>query len=84
MVHWIAVGQGGVIDTRRIVAVANARSAPVKRWLENTAPARIINLTYGYPRRSVILLDNDYLLIVSISPSELIQMLSGKKSDESD
>ncbi|WP_119071494.1 extracellular matrix/biofilm biosynthesis regulator RemA family protein [Aggregatilinea lenta] len=80
---WVVVGQGGVIATERIVAVANARSAPVKRWIENTDPARIINLTYGYPRRAVLLLDNDYLIIVPVRPEELVRLLKGDHHDES-
>jgi len=83
MAQWITVGQGGVIDTNRVAAVANARSAPVKRWLENTDPVRIINLTYGHPRQSIILLDNDYLIIVPISPNELTRLLNGDNRDES-
>lgn len=79
---WITIGQGGVIDTARVVAVANARSAPVKRWLENIDPVRIINLTYGHPRQSIILLDNDYLILVPLSPDELTRLLNGETPDE--
>lgn len=82
MTHWIAVGQGGVIDTARVVAIANVRSAPVKRWLENTDPVRIINLTYGHPRQSVILLDNEYLILVPLSPDELARLMNGENPDE--
>jgi len=83
MTRWTVVGQGGVICAERIVFVANARSAPVKRWIEKADPARIINLTYGYPRRAVLLLDNGYLVIVPIGPEDLVRLLNGEHYDES-
>jgi len=82
MPRWIQVGSGGVIDADRVVAVANTRSAPVKRWMEAVDPGRILNLTHGYPRRSVVLLDNDCLVLVSLLPDELARLLNGGMSDE--
>lgn len=84
MTHWSPVGQGGAICVERVVLVANARSAPIKRWIERSDPARIINLTYGYPRQAVLLLDNDYLIIVPIELEDLIRLLNGEHRDESD
>jgi regulator of extracellular matrix RemA (YlzA/DUF370 family) len=84
MKRWVVLGQGGALAVNRVMAVANARSAPVKRWIETADPVRIINLTYGYPRRSVILLDNDYLIVAPIWPKDLIRLLNGDDLDESE
>ena len=77
MEHWITVGEGGALAIARIVAIANARSAPVKRWLATIDPTRVLDLTYGYPRRAVVLLDNDYIALVSIAPDALAHQLNG-------
>ncbi len=72
----ISLGPGGLLDAARIVAVARARSAPVKRLLEAAGPQRVLNLTYGYPRQSVALLDNGCLAVLSLSVEELLERLN--------
>jgi regulator of extracellular matrix RemA (YlzA/DUF370 family) len=76
MTHYIKLGRGGWLAASRIVAVARARSAPVRRLLEAAGPGRVINLTYGYPRESVVLLDNGCLAVTSLTPEELLDRLS--------
>ncbi len=75
MSRWIVVGRGGILDAAHVVAIARARSAPVKRLLEAAGPARVINLTYGYPRQSVVLLDNGFLAVVTLSVEDLARHL---------
>lgn len=75
MSDFVKLGYGGYLAAGRIVAVARARSAPVKRLLEAAGPSHVINLTYGYPREAVVLLDNGFIAIVSLTPDELIAAL---------
>lgn len=75
MPRMIILGRGGVIDAQRVVAIGSARSAPVKRLLKSIAAEKVLDLTYGYPRESVILLDNGYLAIVSRTVGELARAL---------
>ncbi len=72
---YLDLGRGGLITLDRIVAVARANSAPVKRLLEAAGPARVLNLTYGEPRQSVIVLDNGYLAVVTPTPETLMEMI---------
>lgn len=53
----------------------NVKSAPVRRLLEAAGPGRVLNMTYGYPRQSVVLLDNGYLAVVSLTVEELLEHL---------
>ncbi len=48
----------------------------VKRLLEAAGPQRVLNLTYGYPRQSVALLDNGCLAVLSLSVEELLERLN--------
>jgi regulator of extracellular matrix RemA (YlzA/DUF370 family) len=82
MSNWIQVGEGGVIDKRRVVAIGRVRSAPILRLLKSTDPTRILVLTYGYPRQSVLLLDNGYLAIVSTSLEDLLATYHGGQGDD--
>lgn len=75
MSRWIAVGYGGLLDAERIVAAVRARSAPVKRLLDAAGPDQVINLTYGYPRRCVVLLDTGHLAVITLALEDLLQLL---------
>lgn len=78
MPDFVALGEGGILDTERIVAIGRANSAPVKRLVESTVPEKVLYLTYGYPRQSVILLENGFLAVVSLSLEDLIGILRGQ------
>lgn len=72
---WIEVGRGGAIAAARVLAVARANSAPVKRLLQAAGPGRVLNLTYGDPRETVLILDNGYLVVTGVSMDALLQRL---------
>lgn len=76
MTTLISIGRGGAIDLDHVVAVARASSAPVKRLLEAAGPARVLNLTYGEPRQSVILFDNGCLAVVSLAVEEVLATIA--------
>lgn len=75
MGHIISLGPGGALDLSRIVAVGRVTSAPIKRLLAAAGPQHVINLTYGYPRQSVVLLDNGYLAVVSLTVEDILDKL---------
>ncbi len=78
MTDWISLGRGGAIATQRVVAAARANSAPVKRLLAAAGPARILNLTYGDPRETVLLLDTGHLAIISQPLEVIVSLLQAK------
>lgn len=85
MPRMIILGRGGAIDADRVVAVAPFKSKPIKRLLNAVGPARVINLTYGYPRQSVVVLDNGYLAVTSRTMDELVHAFhSGKREELTD
>lgn len=76
MTHMVIVGRGGIIDADRVVAIVPARSVPVKRMLRALDPSRVINMTYGFPRGAVLVLDNGSFAIVSQTVEQITQDLS--------
>jgi regulator of extracellular matrix RemA (YlzA/DUF370 family) len=71
MPNILILGRGGSINADRVIAIAPAKSAPILRMMEATDASHVLNMTYGYPRRSVIVLDNGFLVISSRTPGEL-------------
>lgn len=79
MAKMLILGRGGAINANRIVAIAHAKSAPVDRMLKAVGPEKVMNLTYGYPRRSAIMLDNGFVVLSSIRLHTLVHALENYK-----
>ncbi len=77
-----SVGRGGAIAADRVIAVARASSAPIKRLLEAAGPGLVLNLTYGEPRQAVILLESGHLAVVNLSVEEVLRRLDGKGGND--
>jgi regulator of extracellular matrix RemA (YlzA/DUF370 family) len=75
MGKWIVVGKGGILAADRVVAVARADSAPIKRLAEAVGRDRSVDLTFGRPRRAIAVLDSGHAVAVSLTPSELLVRL---------
>ena len=63
--RWISLGRGGAIAADRVIAVGRASSASIKRLLEAAGPSAVINLTYGEPRQTVLVMDTGHLAVIS-------------------
>lgn len=72
----LILGRGGSINADRVIAVAHIKSAPILRMIQATDDNRVLNLTYGFPRRSVIVLDNGFIVLSSRTPDELARALA--------
>ena len=75
MSRLISVGKGGVVAADRIVVVAQASSAPIRRMVEAVGRERVVDLTFGQPRRSVLVLDSGHVVAASLTPEELLRAL---------
>jgi len=81
MPDMLLLGRGGAINAERVTAVASAKSDPIRRLLKMLPPPQIIDLTYGFPRQSVIILDNGFVALSSRTPEELARVLH-RREDE--
>ena len=83
MPDMLILGEGGSLNADEVVAVTPYKSKPIRLTLAATPPERIINMTYGYPRESVILLKMGFYLIVNRTVAELTRALhEGGSRDE--
>lgn len=84
MPDMLILGRGGSINRERVVLIAPMSSAPIQKLLRDTDPSRVINMTYGYPRRSVVVFDNSMIAITSRTVEELTKAIHMRKELEDD
>lgn len=75
MSRWVTVGDGGILAVDRIVAIAQAKSAPIRRLAEAVGMERMVDLTFGQSREAVVVLDSGHIVAVSVNPEELVERL---------
>ncbi len=81
----IMIGEGGSINPERVLMIASMKSAPVKRLLKYADPDKVINMTYGYPQRSLIIFDTGFMAITHHEIYTLSQAVRrGKEVDYDD
>ncbi len=73
--RWISLGRGGAIAADRVIAVGRASSASIKRLLEAAGPSAVINLTYGEPRQTVLVMDTGHLTVISHPLEQILSQL---------
>ena len=73
MIHWIDLGKGGALVIDRIVAIARSDSAPIRRLVEAVGRERVVDLTFGRPRRTVAVLDSGHVVVISMAPQMLLE-----------
>lgn len=66
------VGFENRVISRRIVAIVNPNSAPIKRMITGAKENNmLIDATSGKPTRSAIITDSGYIVLSSISPRNM-------------
>lgn len=65
----INIGFGNMISAGRLVAIVSPDSAPIKRMVQEARDRGIlIDATYGRKTSSVLIMDNDHLVLSALDP----------------
>lgn len=81
---FINVGFNNMVSSDRIIAVISPDSAPAKRMIQDAKDnSRAIDCTSGRRTRSIIITDNDLVILSAIQPETLSGRLEGAE-DASD
>ena len=76
----IHVGFGSLVSAGRVVAVVSPDSAPIKRMAhEARERGTLIDATYGRRTRSVLILDNDHLVLSALTPDVIAARAEGEQ-----
>lgn len=88
MARLMNIGFGNVVNTAKIIAVVGPEAAPVKRMVQNARQlGKVIDATQGRRTKSVIVTENDYVVLSSLQPETLakwFQMMGDDGKGESD
>ncbi len=83
----INIGFGNMISAGRLVAIVSPDSAPIKRMVQEARDRGIlIDATYGRKTSSVLIMDNDHLVLSALAPETVAGRLedSGTPADKED
>jgi len=73
----INVGFGNFVPTRRVVAVINPDSSPVRRLRADARDSdRLVDATQGRRTRSIIITDSNHVILSHVLPETLVQRFS--------
>ena len=73
---WLEIGEQGVVAAVRVVAVAQAESAAARRLLSATPLEKIITLSGGKKRRSLLVLDSGHLVVTALTVEQVGRQLA--------
>jgi len=69
----INIGFGSMIAARRLLAIVEPDSAPIKRVVQEAKDrGMLIDASYGRKTQSVLLMDTDHVILSSLDPQTLL------------
>lgn len=75
----INIGFGSMIAARRVLAMVEPDSAPIKRVVQEARDrGMLIDASYGRKTQAVILMDTDHVILSALTP----QVLSARWEDK--
>ena len=79
----INIGFGNMISAGRLVAIVSPDSAPIKRMVQEARDrGTLIDATYGRRTRSVLIMDNDHLVLSALQPDTVASRLESREAPE--
>ena len=74
-----------MISAGRLVAIVSPDSAPIKRMVQEArARGTLSDATYGRRTRSVLIMDNDHLVLSALQPDTVASRLESREAPEAE
>lgn len=68
----INIGFGSLVSAGRLLAIISPDSAPIKRMVQESRDrGMLIDATYGRKTASVLIMDNDHLVLSALPPEKI-------------
>ena len=81
----INIGFGNMISAGRLVAIVSPDSAHIKRMVQEARDrGTLIDATYGRRTRSVLIMDNDHLVLSALQPDTVASRLESREAPEAE
>lgn len=79
----INIGFGSMIAARRVLAMVEPDSAPIKRVVQEARDrGMLIDASYGRKTQAVILMDTDHVILSALTPETLASRWEDKLEDK--
>ena len=79
----INIGFGSLVSVKRILAVVDPDSAPIKRVVQEARDrGMLVDASYGRKTKSVILMDTDHVILSALTPQMLNARLENSEDPE--
>ena len=79
----VNIGFGSLISAQRLVAVISPDSAPIKRMVQEARDRGVlIDATFGRRTQSVLVMDNDHLVLSALPPESIASRTAGEQDEE--
>lgn len=81
----INIGFGSLIAARRVLAMLDPDSAPIKRVIQEAKDrGMLIDASYGRKTRCVILMDTDHVILSAMTTETLMARWAGDETKQED
>ncbi len=79
----IGIGFGSMIAARRVLAIVEPDSAPIKRVVQEARDrGMLIDASYGRKTKAVILMDTDHVILSALTTDVLAARWEDKQEDK--
>ena len=79
----INIGFGSMVAARRVLAIMDPDSAPIKRVVQEAKDrGMLIDASYGRKTRAVILMDTDHVILSAMTTDVLCGRWEEKEAEE--
>ena len=76
----INIGFGNMVNADKVLAVVSPESAPIKRIVQEAKEkGGLIDATYGRRTKSVLIMDNDHLVLSALTPDVIAGRAEGER-----
>ena len=76
----IGIGFGSMIAARRVLAIVDPDSAPIKRVVQEAKErGMLVDASYGRKTQTVILMDTDHVILSALTPETLGERWESKE-----
>jgi len=80
--NWIVIEDYGIVMAQRVVALGRSDSAPMRRLVEALPLSKVIGMTGGRRRRSVIVLDSGHVVLTALPVARLELLLQAATNQQ--
>ncbi|MBQ2967611.1 MAG: DUF370 domain-containing protein [Clostridia bacterium] len=74
------IGYGNLVATDKLISIISPESAPIKRLIQdNRERGRIVDATFGRRTKSLLVMENGYIILSALMPETIAARLEDKE-----